>query len=126
MKNKFIGKILKCSDYRNELWYFSPFSNKRELITIVNINLFLKKLFILINEQDLVKIPRMDELENNKYITFRRKLKGKFIILEKNILPIWYVNNDLKRVEVTFFDLLDLLSNYAIDITKEELKLIPQ
>lgn len=124
-KNKLVGQILRCPDHKNELWYVSPLDKKRKLVTITNAHLFFKKLFILIKKQDLVKIPTTNDPKHNKNLTFRKKLKGKFIILDKNMLPSWYIDNNLNKVRITNFDFLDLLSSYAITISKEELELIP-
>ena len=124
IQDNFIGKILKCSNNKNELWYVQPFDKKKQLITITNAPNFFKRLFICIKENDIYKIPTVGELENNKNITIRKKLKGKFLVTDKESIPHWYVNDDLKRVEVTSFDLLDMLSHYAVSVTKEELKSI--
>ena len=123
-KNNYIGKILKCSSYKNELWYVQPLSKKGELITMINAQKFFKRLFISLDDIDMAKIPVAGELENNKNLTIRKKLKGKFLVVGKEITPIWYVNDTLERIKVTNFDFLDILSCYAITVNKEKLKSI--
>jgi hypothetical protein len=127
-KRKFFraGEILKCQGSRDTLWYVSPLDGKRRLITLSNAPLFFKKIIATVGVDDLEKIPDANQIESNKHIVFRKKLKGKFILQEGAVLPRWYVDNTLKKVEITCFDFFDLLNFYAVKISKEDLELIPQ
>jgi len=121
VKDKLIGRILRCPDYKNELWYLSPIDGKRKLINITNAHIFFKRLFVVIDENELSKIPIAGEQEANKHLTFRKKLKGKIILVRNNDANCWYVGNNLYRSQMSQFDLFDILSSYAININKNKL-----
>jgi hypothetical protein len=124
IKNENAGKILRCRGAINELWYVSS-DGKRELITIVNAPLFFRRLIVYLDREKLDKIPSISEPENNKALTFRKKLRGKFISLNENAFPNWYIDSNLRKVKVDFLDFLDFLDIYATEINKDDLELIP-
>lgn len=120
--NQWLGKILKSSNI-NELWYVSSINGKRKRITMVNAHIYFKKLIISIEEKDLLMFWNK---ENSKNISTRRKFKGKFIKIKDDISQLWYIDDQLIKHTVSHFDFLDFLSNYAVNITPEELGNIPQ
>lgn len=125
VKDKLVGRILRCPDYKNEFWYLSPIDGKRKLISITNAHIFFKRLFVVIDEKELSKIPIVGEQEAKKHLTFRKKLKGKIILIKNSVVNCWYVDNNLCRSKMSQFDLFDILGSYAIDINKDKLDSIP-
>ena len=99
-QNDLTGKILKCQEYKNKLWYFVKSSKKMVPITVISAPIFFKKLFVLLNINDFQKIPSINDPENTKNITFRKKIKGKFVMVDDNKSSVWYINDQLKKIKV--------------------------
>jgi len=124
--NKMKGRLLLQVESVGEIWYVSPVTGKRYLVTKENAMSLFRSLSLGITNANLAKIPIYQEKQHSNYMDLRYKVKGRLLLAVEDSGRIWYVHPDsLWRREVTKDGIMDIFRAHSLGITNANLAKIP-
>lgn len=124
--NKMKGRLLLQVESVGEIWYVSPVTGKRYLVTKENAMSLFRSLSLGITNANLAKIPIYGEKQHSNYMDLRYKVKGRLLLAVEDAGRIWYVHPDsLWRREVTKDGIMDIFRAHSLGITNANLAKIP-
>lgn len=116
------GKLLLQVEQGGRIWYVDFKANRYE-VTFANALTLFQKLALGINNTNLNKIPLNTE---NRTTVTGNQLKGKLLLQTEDRGRIWYVDQNGKRWEVTWANLMELFKKLSLGIKDADLNKIQE